>query len=77
MKLRRGGFLLLVSILLLLGLGAFQVLNPSQPQPALEEGFRQWFWGLRSPDLVVQVALVFAGALGIAAILPLEDDHDD
>jgi hypothetical protein len=43
----------------------------------METGFRQWFWDLRSPDLIVQMALVFAGALAIAAILPLEEDHDD
>jgi hypothetical protein len=77
-KLRRDVFLLLAFLLLMLGLGAFHFLNPAQPsEPVMETGFRQWFWDLRSPDLIVQMALVFAGALAIAAILPLEEDHDD
>jgi hypothetical protein len=32
--------------------------------------FRNWLWERRGLDLLVQVALVFAGTLGVAAILP-------
>jgi hypothetical protein len=32
--------------------------------------FRQWLWDRRGLDLFAQVCLVFAGALGIAALLP-------
>ena len=32
--------------------------------------FRSWFWENRGLDLVAQVGLIFAGALGIAALLP-------
>ena len=32
--------------------------------------FRRWFWESRSLDLVAQAGLIFAGALGIAALLP-------
>lgn len=32
---------------------------------------RQWFWESRSLDLLVQVGLLFTGALGVAALLPL------
>ena len=31
--------------------------------------FRQWMWESRGLDLVVQVGLIFVGALGIAALL--------
>lgn len=60
-------------ILTLLGLGMllFRVQNPDPGLPA-ETGFREWLWGTRQFDLIVQVLLVFGGALGIAAILPFE-----
>ena len=38
--------------------------------------FRQWFWENRSLDLLVQVGLIFAGALGIAALLPRGKEED-
>jgi hypothetical protein len=31
---------------------------------------RAWLWERRTMDLIVQACLVFAGALGVAAILP-------
>jgi len=37
--------------------------------------FRQWFWKSRGLDLVAQVGLIFAGALGIAALLPQGADE--
>lgn len=39
--------------------------------------FREWFWESRALDLVAQVGLIFAGALGIAALLPQEEEADD
>jgi len=38
--------------------------------------FRQWFWESRGLDLVAQVGLIFAGALGIAALLPQGKEED-
>jgi hypothetical protein len=38
------------------------------------ETFREWLWGTRSLDLVVQVGIIFVGALGIAALLPRGDE---
>ncbi|MGC9334807.1 MAG: hypothetical protein ACP5JJ_11700 [Anaerolineae bacterium] len=32
--------------------------------------FRAWFWEYRSLDLLAQVGLIFAGALGVGALLP-------
>jgi hypothetical protein len=43
--------------------------NTSEPQTEASS-FRQWFWQSRTLDLVVQVGLIFGGALGIAALLP-------
>jgi hypothetical protein len=61
------------AILTLLGAGLFlfRTLNPNPAMPA-ESGFREWLWGTRQFDLIVQALLVFGGALGIAAILPFE-----
>jgi len=44
---------------------------------AAEGSFRQWFWESRRLDLVVQVGLIFAGALGITALLPQGADGTD
>jgi hypothetical protein len=33
-------------------------------------------WEYRSLDLLAQMAVVFAGALGIAAILPVENEDE-
>jgi len=71
--------LILISIILvflLIGLVLFHVFNDSQPDQFGETGFREWFWEYRGLDLVVQVILVFAGTLGIAAILPVEEEDD-
>jgi multisubunit Na+/H+ antiporter MnhB subunit len=65
-----------VMVMLTAGWLLFRTLNsPVTPSPE-DEGFRAWFWEMRGLDLVVQVLLVFAGALGIAAILPVEDEDD-
>ena len=36
--------------------------------------FREWFWEQRSLDLMVQVTLIFVGALGVAAVLPKHEE---
>ncbi len=36
--------------------------------------FRAWWWDHREIDVAVQVGLVFAGALGIAALMPPETE---
>ena len=47
-------------------------------RPELVEGsFRQWFWESRSLDLAAQVGLIFAGALGIAALLPRGKEENE
>jgi hypothetical protein len=38
--------------------------------------FRHWFWEGRSLDLIVQVGLIFAGALGISALLPQSGEDE-
>jgi hypothetical protein len=70
--------ILLISmfVLLLSGWFLFQAIHRGEVLPAGEPDFRSWFWEQRALDLVVQIALVFAGALGIAAILPLEENDD-
>ena len=62
-----------VILLLLLGWLAYQVwgIDASSVQ---NDGFRDWMWRERRFDLLVQMALVFAGALSIAAILPVKED---
>jgi len=65
---------LAVVVLLTLGWFLFRFLNGTQSLVVEDEGFRAWFWENRGLDLVVQMLLVFAGALGIAAILPVEDE---
>lgn len=44
--------------------------RPELVQSEAEGSFRHWFWESRSFDLAAQVGLIFAGALGIAALLP-------
>jgi hypothetical protein len=73
-----------VVLLLLLG-GGFLIgrtLRPDRPTDMElqdftvphDQGFRDWFWERRTFDLMTQVGLIFAGALGIAAILPGRDE---
>ena len=68
----------IIAVIFLLTMGwlFFDLLNGNQPLLTEENGFRAWFWEKRGLDLIVQVILVFAGALGIAAILPVEDEDD-
>ncbi len=72
---RRTIFTILVIIVLLsVGWFLFRFMNSDVLMTVEEEGFRAWLWQKRGLDLVVQVVLVFAGALGITAILPVEDE---
>jgi len=47
------------------------------PPDAVGRSFREWFWEHRSLDLVVQVGLIFTGALGVAALLPRDTERDE
>lgn len=67
--------LLGVLLLLFLGWAAFRLLNPGLSGEG-ELGFTEWMWERRSLDLLVQMVFVFAGALGIAAILPVGDNDE-
>lgn len=65
-----------VAVLLVAGLLlGQQFLVP--PDDAHVGAFRQWFWDSRSLDLIVQVGLIFAGALGIAALLPRDKEETE
>lgn len=72
---KQWGNILGVLILLLFGWAAFRLINPGFFEYQAQ-GFKDWMWEYRSLDLLVQMALVFAGALGIAAILPAEDEDE-
>ena len=43
-------------------------------QQPKDTAFREWLWERRALDLVTQAGLMFAGALGVAAILPGNED---
>lgn len=66
--------ILVIIVLLSVGWFLFRFMNSDVLLTIEEEGFRAWLWQKRGLDLVVQVVLVFAGALGITAILPVEDE---
>ena len=65
----------LVLLLLLAGWLAYRTLGPDSAAQETE-GFRGWLWAERQSDLLLQVILIFAGVLGIAAILPMKEDHE-
>ena len=48
----------------------------ASPEDVAADSFREWFWENRALDLLVQVGLIFAGALGIAALLPRGKEED-
>jgi len=67
----------LVLVLLIGGLLLGQRLLGAQSDdggPTEAMAFRQWLWESRSLDLAVQVGLILAGALAIAALLPREGE---
>ena len=59
--------------LLLGGLLLGRVFVAPAPVSSLDRGFRQFFWSERTLDLMAQVALVFAGVLGVLALLREEE----
>ena len=74
MRLRLGSWTLFLIALLAFGLLMGRWFWPSSD--LLEaESFRVWWWGHRELDVAVQVGLVLAGALGIAALMPPEDEE--
>lgn len=67
-----------VLLIVLLGVGLMAgrwLWTPSDLPPP--SSFRVWWWERRELDLAVQVGLVFAGALGIAALLPPEKERTE
>jgi hypothetical protein len=74
MKKKTLNAVLAVLVLLMIGWLLFRMMNSDVALSVGDDGFRAWFWEKRGLDLIVQVLLVFAGALGIAAILPVEDE---
>ncbi len=64
---RRGLIVMMLTFGLLVG-RYFNTHLADPPQGG--SSFREWFWEQRGFDLLVQVALIFVGALGVAAILP-------
>jgi H+/Cl- antiporter ClcA len=61
---------LVATLLLLLGSLFWTYWRDPQSPPEGPDAFRTWFWDRRRLDLIAQVGLIFAGALGVAAILP-------
>lgn len=66
----------IVAALLIVGMVVgwyFRVAPEDATSTAASNVFREWFWEQRSLDLLVQVTLIFVGALGVAAVLPKHD----
>ena len=74
---RRTTLIILFILLTVSGLVLFRLFNNNETATSAEADFRAWFWEHRTLDLAVQVVLIFAGALGIAAILPIEEENHD
>ncbi len=75
MNRERALWIAVVMFLLVAGLLLGQ--RVTSPGASDQESFRPWFWQNRGLDLLVQAGLIFAGALGIAALLPRERENDD
>ncbi len=61
-----------VILLLVLGAGLYILLGEKSSS---EEASFFTLWTSRQPDLLFQLALMFAGALGIRALLPGRDEE--
>ncbi len=79
MKGEHAGWALLILALLAGGwlIGRFFWLPPDVELALDESAFRAWFWEARGLDIAGQVALIMAGALGVAALLPMHDESGD
>ena len=68
---------LIAGIAFVLGLGILMAhLFPQVAQPT-DLGLGETLWRARRADLLIQLGLVFVGALGIRALLPPEDEEDE
>lgn len=67
--------ILMIVLLLAAGWLAYRLLGP-ESEPLAPDSFREWLWAERQSDLFLQVILIFAGVLSIAAILPVKEDHE-
>ncbi|MCD4738557.1 MAG: hypothetical protein K8R89_04785 [Anaerolineae bacterium] len=68
----------LVVVVLLAGWLVGHSLDPVDEKDTPEAtAFRAWFWERRTLDLLAQVGLLFAGALGVAALLPSREELDN
>jgi len=68
---------ILTLFIIISGWALFILLNKGLDTGGGTTSFQAWFWDQRGLDLIVQVLLVFSGALGIAAILPIEDEENE
>ncbi len=67
--------ILAVMLLLFLGWLAYQM-QGIDAEMIERDGFRAWLWRERRFDLLLQMTLIFAGTLSIAAILPIQESED-
>lgn len=68
--------LFFAAVLLLVGIGMFVAGTAAPGTDAAGLGFGDELWRLRRPDLMVQLSLLFVGALGIHALLPDPEEED-
>jgi hypothetical protein len=70
----------IVAVLLVGGLLVGRALPPASVKTGQAEdamAFRTWFWEQRTFDLLAQIALIFAGAVGVSAVLPRDRESDE
>jgi hypothetical protein len=62
---------IVIAVALVSGWLMGRIFPPETGHPVQEDAaFRTWFWERRTLDLLAQAGLIFAGALGVAALLP-------
>ena len=70
-ELKSGTVLLLLLLVTGLAIGRWMWVTPDVP---VATSFRAWWWERREAAVAVQAGLVFAGALGIATLMPPEEE---